>query len=443
MKIQLKRHELNKFWFVVLAVIFAIGLFLVMFYTGYTERINEVIALASVVISIYLCYVYRFNIGMLIVMLMISYSNYSIAIGVYLNPSVRPAALYGQFKNLDTYGIGIMCILIFELVLLILSGAVIKNPHIIDVKKDDFFVQKEDNTIIAYGALVVYCIMFFGEVSFGASAGGRLKITATSEYKTIIQIIGLYYSAEKKQFKYIWTVLVGITTLLTFVGGNRVEALGNIFALVIFCFYDFIDYKKLLLMLPFGVVLLSGIGFMRTDFSLSVETVRNVVSRMFEDGLTYEGAIFAYLPSLSTIEISPHISADEKWRLFWIHIEYFFLKIGGSKFLYNNLAYYSRNYFLHYGGFISPSYFFFWFEYLGAVIFALLVNIYIKFYIKSTRKRFAGFSEKLMYILSSYFMCNVGRWYCYAPMYLIRNMCLCAVVYMFVYFIDNVIRGKK
>ncbi len=443
MKIQLRRSELNKFWFTAVAVVFSLCLFVVLSYTGYTETVNNVIAIASVLISFYLCFVYRYNIGLLIVMLMIFYTNYSVAVGVYLDPSIRPVHLYEQFKSVDTYGIGIMCIYLFVLMLLIFSSQITKNPHIIDRKDECCIEPGESNFFVAFGAMVVYCVMFFLGFDFGLGEGGRALITSIGEYKIIVQIIGMYYSCNKKVYIYVWTILVGLTTILTFVGGNRIDAISNIIALVIFGYSNFINYKRILLFLPVGIILLTGIGYMRTGFSLSSGVLETTVDLLSKDKLTYEGAVFGYLPSLSIVEMEQDIFIKEKIDLLAEHFKNIWLVISTDP-VKNNLSNFSRNYYLHYWGFISPTYFYFWFKYIGPVLFALLVNVYIKMYVKSTRKVLVNFSEKLMYILSMYFICNVGRWYCYGPMYLFRGAFVCIIVYAIVYFADNIIRkGKK
>lgn len=443
MKIQLEKSELNRFWFTAMVVVFSLCLFSVMVFTGYRETINNIIAIVSFIISVYLAYVYRYNIGLFLVMLMILYTNYSITVGVFIDPSIRPESLYYQIENIDTYGKGIVCIFIFEFVLLLMSYNVVKKPQDFDVNDKYFIEQNEYNVVVAYGAIVVYAIMFFSGFNFGLGEGGRAANSALAEYKIIVQIIGMYYSGRKKHLTIFWTLIVGLTTLMTFMGGNRIDAISNIIALILFGYSHFLNYKRIMIALPIGIIVLAGIGYMRIDFSLSLEKLNSTLQILTQDKLTYEGAIIGYVPSLATIEMVEFIPTEEKYQLFLDHIKYIFT-FGETVDVQGDLSDYSRNYYLHYWGFISPTYFYFWFKYIGPVLFALLVNVYIKMYVKSTRKVLVNFSEKLMYILSMYFICNVGRWYCYGPMCLFRGAFVCIIVYAIVYFVDNIIRkGKK
>ena len=165
------------------------------------------------------------------------------------------------------------------------------------------------------------------------------------------------------------------------------------------------------------------------------------INALMEDKFTYEGAIFGYLPSLSIVELSENVPWSEKWSILVDHIAYIF-KIGFAGDGRPDLSSYSRDYYTHYWGFVSPTYFYFWFKYIGAILLALLVKLYIYFYKKSVTKSISKYTEHLVYILSIYFMCNVARWYCYGPMGLLRGVYICFLAYTLVYVFDNFIQPK-
>lgn len=435
------KKEYKKFLPVLVIAIFSVVIFITTCFMGYTPVINNIYAVSVIILSGYLCYIYRHNVGMLLVMLMILYTNYSISVGVYLDPAIRPDFLYYQFTNPNTYGAGIVCCFIFELVLLLCSLDLIKEPHLLDRNSPKFIEPIKDNMLIAYGAVIVYLIMFFSGFRMGVGTDGRASITALSEYKVIVQLIGIYYAGKRTQFYYIWTAMVGLTSILTFIGGNRVDAMSNVIVLIVLLFADFIDYKKIIIALPFGVVLLAAVGFLRANFNLSLEALAMTINALMEDKFTYEGAIFGYLPSLSIVELSENVPWSEKWSILVDHIAYIF-KIGFAGDGRPDLSSYSRDYYTHYWGFVSPTYFYFWFKYIGAILLALLVKLYIYFYKKSVTKSISKYTEHLVYILSIYFMCNVARWYCYGPMGLLRGVYICFLAYTIVYVFDKFIQPK-
>ena len=405
---------------------------------GYSNELNNAIAIFTIVLSVYLCYVYRFNIGLFLVMVFIAYTNYSIAMGVYLFPEIRPTALYAQFTGVDLYGKTILCTLIFESALILLSHQVLNEPRIIELKRDEHLEKYEYNNIIAWGALVVYAVMFFAVFRFSES-GGRSSTSALNEYRIIVAIIGCYYSGKKKIFKNAWTILIVFTSVLTMFGGNRANMFGSMFLLLVFWYYKFFTYKKVLILLPFAVVLLAAVGFERGSFGLTNETFKKAIQILSKDKLTYEGAVFGYMPSLATMSLIDGCSTQQKVNLFLRHIVYAFT-IGRAGDINPDLVFWSREYYVHYNGYISPSYFYMWFKFAGPAIFAILVNAYVNMYNRCIHTfKLSNFFEKLKYILSLFFLCSVTRWYTYGPMGLIRGAFVCSVVYFIVYWFDNFI----
>lgn len=405
----------------------------------YPENLNKIIAVMTVVISMFLCFIYRYNIGLFLVMIFMTYTNYSIAVGVYIDLSLRPGFMYNQFVPI-TYGKGIVCILIFELFLLFFSKKVINNPHCVDFNSNTFVDNYEYNYIIAMGAPIVYAILFFSSFHMGEN-GARGGSSALNEYRTIVEILGAYYCGRKKVYKYIWTFLVLITSLLILLSGNRIDMFGSMIFLIFFWYNDFFDYKKVLAILPSVVIIMAGVGFMRGFFSISSESLSKTINTLFKDKLTYEGAIYGYVPSLSIIELTDNIDSEEKLRLLWEHIKYTF-KIGSAGSSNPDLSIYSHKYYIHFWGFISPIYFYFWIYYLGPVIFAVIVKSYNNLYISKTSISIDTYLDKVGYILSLFYISNVARWYAYGPMGLIRGMFVCFVVFNIVYFMDKSLRKK-
>lgn len=439
MKTKTSRAITSYYVVVLLSLIFSGILCLYTLYNGYTTPVNKVVAVATILQSLYLCYLYRYNIGLFFVMIMIAYTNYSVAVGVYLYPEVRPNALYAQFTRAKTYGPAIICVFIFCFALILLSKKIADDPKSIDSKSKQTQLNFEYNDVIAYGAVVIYLGIFFLTYSFGSDTE-RGSGSALTEYRILVMIVGSYYCGKKNNFKWIWTVVVLLTSILTFYAGNRVSAFPSCICLIVMFYSDFIDYKKVVAVLPFAVVFLALVGFMRGGFSLSIDGLVSAGQKLMEDKLTYEGAIFGYLPSLSTVELADVIPTGDKLKVLLEHIGYVF-NIGTTS---NNpdLSFYTRQYYVHYWGFVSPVYFYFWLGYLGPVIFALLVNLYKKLYIKLALKEKPDYLNKLKYILSIFFVSNVSRWYCYGPMGLIRGMFVCFVVFTIVYVCDRLIRKK-
>lgn len=439
------RKSLNKekTMFIFLTLFFwgAVLFILIDIICEYPSTCNDLMGVLSFIISVYLCYLYRYNIGLFIVMIFMAYTNYSILMGIYIFPSVRPNNIFRQFST-QSFGIGIVCIFIFELTLLLVSYKLIIKPHIIDFSIKGFIDNIDYNKIIAIGGLIAYLLMFVMNFRFGTGGRDRGESSPLNEYKNVVAIISSYYSGRKNVYKYSWIIVISITTVLTLLSGNRVRSFGSVIFLIFFWLSDKINYKTVLVFLPIAVVVLAAVGFLRGSFSLDNMGLGDSFSRLLDDKFTYEGAIYAYGPSLATIELTSITSISEKLSLLWDHIVYIFT-IGRAQSLNPDLSIWSGQYYFHYHGFISPCYFYFWVGYLGPVLFALLVNVYNKLYQKSMKRKLVKFRDKAKYVISLCFICNVARWYTYGPMALLRSMFVAFVMFSVVYAFDYFTQKRK
>jgi hypothetical protein len=213
-------------------------------------------------------------------------------------------------------------------------------------------------------------------------------------------------------------------------------------AIFLCCFWydDLITYKTVLLFIPIAILVFAGVGFMRTGFNLSGKSITEIFSRLFDDKLTYEGAIWCYIPTLASIELTYVTSIQEKLLLLAEHIKYTFTL--GSAGYNPDLSSYSHKYYSHWYGFLSTSYFYFWFYYPGAILFALLVQGYNKMAQKIISANNTEIFKDVKFTLSYFFISNVGRWYCYGAMGLIRGMFVW-FVFEVIFYLANSLLTKK
>lgn len=422
--------------FIFLFGFFALIWVIYVFFYGFSELINNISAVYSVLISILMCYIYRHNIGFFITMFFLAYTNYSIAFGVYLFPSIRPNHIYYQFTNIDTYGNAILCILIFEAVLLLLSQRVIKNPEMVKLEKKSVNYVG-DNAIIANLCIFLYLLVFFTNFRFSQS-GGRATLSPLLEYRNLFFIIGFCYSGGKKYIKILWIIVISVTAVLTLMGGNRADIFASITLLVCFYFYDRLNYKHVLYLMPVAIVIFATVGFIRGGISLLA--MKNAVQTLWESKMTYEGATYAYGASISMIELTSIISNKEKIDLLINHIVYAFT-LGSGGNINPDLARFSRQYYFHNFGFVSPLYFFVWVKLFSGVILAFLIKGYANLYKYITVIHKSSF-DKLKVMLFYFFIANFARWYTYGPMALFRGAFLAGLLFILAEVIDIVTKRK-
>ena len=236
-----------------------------------------------------------------------------------------------------------MCIYIFLVSLTLLSYKNIINPRCIDcsIKKKD-----EYNEIIAVVSPLIFLAVFLMNFTIN-SDGTRGGSSALGEYRIIFFIIGSYYSGNRKVFKYIWTIIVLITTILIFISKNRVDSFPAIIFLITFWYPSTFNVKRILTLLPFFVIMMVSLGAFRSS-SNPVGGFRpiQIVERIVNDKLTYDGAIYAYMPAMATIELSSKTALADKCTILLQHIIYIF-KIGSAGTSSVSLSSWSRQYYVH------------------------------------------------------------------------------------------------
>lgn len=410
-----------------LAIIYAgIGFINNTFFSN-SRELDVIIAVLCIVLSFYLCYIYRYNTGLFIAMVFIAYANYSVCM-MYLDSSLRHEILHGQF-GAYAYSEALFCVYVFELCLLLFSEKNVADPKMIDSRKE-MVIKHETNYIVAFGAMALYLLIFFLTFDF-SSDGSRGGGSALAEYRAIVVVIGCYYSAKKISMKILWTVIVGFTSVMVFLGGNRIDAFASLLAVFFFWYSGFLTYKKILLCLPVFIIGMMAIGVVRGG-AFNIDVLLSVINNLLNSKLTWDTPMFAYVPSLAIVDMTDMVDLADKAVLLLQNVLYVF--VGSSLGNSHDLIIYSLAFFFHYGGCITPVYFYFWIGYCGALLCAGLVLLYKKFYQSTLQsEKLDSLKEKLKYLISVYFVCNVARWYCYGPNGLIRNIFVFIVVYLIVY----------
>lgn len=408
---------------------------------GYSESINKSIGIWALFLSIYLMYIYRKNIGLFIVMFFIAYTNYSVIMGVYFFPELR-FGYYYQITSVDTYGKDIISIMLFEFFLAIFSLFSSKSNFSRNQIKRETPKEKlkTSNYVVAYGGMLLYLFAFFYGILTGRQIEDRLANTALKEYRTIFLIISLIYSKHNKGIRNCWLIIIAITSLIVFLGGSRADAFPSLFAFAVYYCPKWIKAKHILLLMIPIVIFMAAVGYFRTSFEISFDIFTYTTEKLKSDKLTYEGAIAGYFPSLAMIEITDVLSLKEKIYLLFKHIIYV---VGGSKIGNPDLSEFSKDYFGHYNGFITPAYGYVWFgAFFGPLFIALLVQFYIHITLKSEKRKQSNGEGRGQYLdcLALYFLSTVARWYCYGPMGLLRGVFVFTCIYLVVYICSKIFK---
>ena len=377
----------------------------------YDDSINKLCALLVLVYSGMLVYNYRKNIALFIMYLFIFYANWSIAIGVYIFPEIRPDVLYIQFTDISVYSIAIYFLLLFVITLCTFS--------LFDKKKflNETMIRCDFNPNILIqilcGLLYVGIFAATFELNLGAQGGSH---SALEEYKVFFLIIGSAFSRKNGKSRFFWTALVGATSILTLISGNRVTMLCTIIALAIMWYEEYLNSKRIILGAILVITIFTFIGATRGVYGSF--SFQDGLDKLLNEKLTTDTFTHAFVPSLAAEHLGGVIPFSEKFQLFLKNIKYIFL---GGEFGEYILTIFTKQAFYHSGGFIGATYFDFWINGFGGIISALLLYICIRLFPKNEEK-----NSLIVVAIVSF----VGRWYVYNFLQLFR-MLLFMIVLLF------------
>ena len=94
-------------------------------------------------------------------------------------------------------------------------------------------------------------------------------------------------------------------------------------------------------------------------------------------------------------------------------------------------------YFYHNFGGVSQGFFFVWFSYMGALIYAAIILAYTRFI---NDRRVTLTPEKCSAII--YVVASVPRWYLYGPWSLFRGVIICVLLTKIIIYSEKLIRRK-
>lgn len=378
-------------------------------------------------VSLLLVLKYRKNTAFAILFLFIAYANYSVVLGVYWFPEIRPNfRLYDQVTDQSVYGYSIIMMLVYLLAIYLTSGGAFEKNS----KEDCFKPVKGNNENIYIEAMctAAFILIYFTQIDFNAT--GRAAGNAVSEYRFVAMLFAWAYASKTKKRRNFWTVIIVVTSIITFIGGNRVEALPPII-LLIFLWYPEVKISKLLPFLPIVIVIFTIIGGMRNQFRLSGNIIRDAFQSKLKTYYVTDTFTYAYLPGLLTMMLAKIDSFSQKVLLLGENIIYIFVGGKFGKYLLQN---YSRNYYLHYYGFFSPLTFYYWFGIGGAFIPAIITKIHMTWMEKN--------QNQIKYLISCAFIATVPRWYGYNFFQLLRLDFVIVVAWIVFRIFDRMIKRK-
>ena len=398
------------------------------------------IGIASILMLLVLAYWLRRSTSLFIGFLLILYSIYSIYIAVYVFPEIRPEFLYRQIGSKTIYVAGMQCIFLSTLTLFFLVMNGIYTGRISFQIKGNKSKCVGYNPIIIVGAVLMLILVTLGGYT-SAEVDARAKITPFYEYKTVLIIIGIMYSGKSKPMQVFWLTVVLIFSFMSFVGGNRADAMPVLTAYIFF-YHNSMKPKYVVIFAVIAALLMISIGVFRQRIFTGAFDFDLVIDKILQEKLTFDSAYWAYVPSLESIDLAGKLSFVSKLKLLLGQFVYILLGSQGNEYLFNIVLKFNYGY-NHFGGFISPIYFYMWLGLFGAVFFSLIVYFYIRIYSREENGSYRTKHTEIYIASSAFFVATVNRWYLYNPYTLIRGQLIMLVAITIVKWFDTYILRRK
>ena len=378
------------------------------------------VCILIILVEIFMLIKVRKNNMLLFIYLCIFYFDYSVIVGKYIGiPIKRLSIVYSQIPmKSNVHFIGLMSILLFHIILALLMPKVKETPNNPFVNN---FLEKKAS--IAFITLLT-TIIILGYLFFPSIVGSR----ALYEYAIILFCLGFYSSKKNSSYYYILVFLMAISTVVNMYHGGRIISLMPMIAYFIIHNITKLTSKKLIEFFVIIIVVFTFFG-LYGDLIEKKESIKRVSfndlgTTLVERKFTLDTSVAAYWAGLTYIATSGKVTAHYRMINFMEYITKYTLL--GSKSNYIPLNELSYKYYVHYSGGYAQSYFYFWLGYVGVIIYAIYISIFINIVNNITKE-----STDLKKIICIYFISTLPRWYLYYPTPLFRGIVIMLIIYLF------------
>lgn len=358
--------------------------------------------------SAYLVFVSRVNVGLFSVFLFVAYCNYSVVLGEYFFDGRLGAPLY-DVKFTHIYDSLLYLLLAFSSVL-----TIIYNPSAsIDV--EDVVV---DSPYVFFGAIFVLVLVFIFGVDRGASSGYMVRISSFYEYSVAIFLLAFIVSGLSPARNGFLLIFMGVFALQDLFYGGRITSVQLALLSVITIFARTVKLKHVCLAFVLGVFLLAFVGASR--FGLEGGSLSGAILNIFSNYFVFDTSVYAFYASATHVAASALAGQEAKTQSF---ISFLLLILLGSVSEGETLtSYVSDNFFPNLGGGFFPSSFFFWFGWVGVVFASAALGLLINKLSRTT--------TQLGFCLMAILVATAPRWYLYSPGNLLRGMLVFSVIFL-------------
>lgn len=363
-----------------------------------------------------LLYKCRDNIFLLIITIIITYSNYSIIYANYISP--LNDSIFTRFISKGINELSLEILTVFNILFFLLFPIKI-YPYSPD--KNLFSNQHSCAPIIPIFIFIWVIISYFYGFSISDVIGERGSPKPVYEYTLCIFILG-YYFFKSKKLKLTLDICILLYAAQNFIYGGRI--LGLQFLL---CFYFFrlshIFKRRTFLLSSIPIILLMQIiGVARGELLYGNFSIEQILDSLIKGG----GALDTAYSAFHTSKIFVFMDKMIPYKIPYITAFFMSILLGWNSFQQYQLNITAHRYFTNYEGGIYPFHWYFYFNWIGVAISALILKPFINMVNGIGNKDQSGLKK----CIGIYFVCSCFRWYLYSPTGFYRGSILLAILYM-------------
>jgi hypothetical protein len=295
-------------------------------------------------------------------------------------------------------------------------------------------IEHKNNPIIVYVgiAFIIYAMIFgFYRVD---SIGYVSNAKPLYEYAILVFILAWHYSGENKIARYILGICALIYILQGLYYGDRSSAL-VLMVLIGMVYINKTSVSRMMIFAITGIVFANVVAIFRD--SVTKITFSDMLNILLNKGILIffsDTASFSYYAGITIV--ASRLSLPES-PLYYLNKFLLAILLGGSSHLSegSDITIVARQVYANGGGGLYPSYFYFWGEYIGVIIGAIILGFIIR-HVFISDKPYNKLMQYCITIMSF-------RWYLYTPMTFFRTSIF---VFSFLYllcFIFNMIKIKN
>lgn len=364
----------------------------------------------------------RKNYMMLFVAFVVFLCNYSVVYAIYIHFTSDSFINIISPRN---HIISLNILVLFNALLFICF----KWKSVEYLKNDNIFINdKRYNRSVPISLILLLIYIFFRGYTAPDVEGGRGESSSMYEYSTILFILYFFYCGKEKFYRRIGLFLILCFTAKSFLYGGRIEGIQFVLVAYFMLYAYRIKLKIAFVGILLGFVFMSVVGSVRGSLLQGNFDLYLIVQDIIKGGFALDTSYYAYYASEASVYALEKLPSSDVWSYFVDFVKGIFIGANPD----TSISVVADRFVTHQGGCFLPFAFYFYLNYFGVLVIALLLSLYL-----SVVSKICVYSSDIKKCMAVWIVCSVFRWYIYSPAPLLRGALLFVFFFYLFYYINR------